>query len=100
MEITCISKLVKKIQRIIIRYPYVNHTPLTRRTSTPPLPGRLSVIPGTGIHCPDEKLSYMEVAQNGSMDKNTILIPPPHPSNIPNVEPSPLRTVCPMICPV
>src|SRR3954470_1550875 len=31
---------------------------------------------------------------------NTLSVRLPHPPNIPNIEPSPLRTVCPMICPV
>ena len=54
-----------------------------------PLSGCLSVIPGTDENCPDEKLSYTRVAQNGSTVMNTLLMPPPHPSNIPNIEPSP-----------
>src|SRR4051812_40160731 len=73
--------------------------PNTTNIDIPPS-GRMSVISGTGISCPDEKHSYTKVAQNGSLNTYTIPIPSPHPSNIPNVEPSPLRTVCPMICPV
>src|SRR3954466_7685004 len=65
-----------------------------------PLPGCLSVISGTDKNCPDQNTLYTKVAQKGSPNTNTIPIPSPHPSNIPNVEPSPLQTVCPMICPV
>src|SRR4051812_2360231 len=64
-----------------------------------PLSGRLSVISGTDIGCPDRKTLYIKVAQNGSLNTNTIPATSPHPSNIPNIEP-PLRTVSPMICPV
>ena len=51
--------------------------------------GRLSVIPGTDIRCPDEKLSYTKVAQNRPMITDMIPIPPPHPSNVPIIEPPP-----------
>src|SRR4051812_5089846 len=65
-----------------------------------PLPGRLSVISGTGNGCLDRKTLYTKVAQNRSTITNTLPIRSPHPSNIPNLEPPPLRTVYPMICPV
>src|SRR4051812_24489058 len=66
-----------------------------------PLPGRLSVISGNDNGCPDRKTLYIKVAQSGSLNTNTIHIPSPHPSNIPIIElPPPLRTVCPMICPL
>ena len=100
MKIMYISKLIRKMCRIIISYLYVYHTPLTHRTSNRPPLGRLSEITGTDKSCPDEKLSYTKVAQNGSMITDTIPIPPPHPSNIPIIEPPPLRTVCRMIRPV
>ena len=58
----------------------------------------MSVIFGTDNGCPDRKTLYIKVAQNSSTITNTLLILPPHPSNIPNIEPPPLRTVCPMIC--
>src|SRR3954468_19929035 len=74
--------------------------PLTHQTSTSPLPGCLPVISGTDNGCPDRKTLYIKVAQNSSTIANTLLILPPHPSNLPNIEPPLLRTVCPMICPV
>ena len=89
MKIISISKLIRKISRIRIRYPYVYHTPLAHRASNRPPPAAPSVIFGTDISCPDEKLSYMKVAQNGSTNTNAVLITPPHPSNIPNIEPLP-----------
>src|SRR4051812_19007696 len=42
----------------------------------------------------------MKVAQKNSTNTNTVSVALPHPPNIPNIEPPPLRTVCPMICPV
>src|SRR3954467_11203602 len=75
-------------------------TPPTSSNIDTPLPGCLSVISGTDKNWPDQNTLYTKVAQNGSTDTNTISIPSPHPSNIPNIEPSPLRTVCPMNCPV
>src|SRR4051812_18411050 len=89
MKIFSISKLLRKICRIIVRYTFVCPPPLTHRTSNLPPPGRLSEITGTDISCPDEKLSYTKVAQNGSTIKNTIPIPSPHPSNIPHMRLSP-----------
>src|SRR3954466_12078847 len=74
--------------------------PLTYRTPTPPLSGRLAIISGTDNGCPDRKTLYIKDAQNGSTITNTLPIRSPHPSNIPNIEPPPLRTACPMICPV
>src|SRR3954464_11135292 len=76
------------------------HPPNASNIDTP-LPGCLSVISGTVKNCPDQNTLYTKVAQIGAPVTNTIPIPSPHPSNIPNVEPPPLlRTVCPMICPV
>ena len=40
--------------------------PLTHRTSTPPSPGRLPVIPGTDKSCPDGKLLYTKVFHPGN----------------------------------
>src|SRR3954468_11260715 len=73
--------------------------PLTHQTSTFPLPGCLPVISGTDNGCPDRKTLYIKVAHNRPTITDTIPKPPPHPSNIPNIEP-PLWTVCPMNCPV
>src|SRR3954468_12631055 len=42
----------------------------------------------------------MKVAQKNTPVKNTLSVGLPHPPNIPNVEPSPLRTVCPINGPV
>src|SRR3954463_9938654 len=76
------------------------HPPLTHRTSTSPLSVRLAIISGTDNGCPDRKTLYTKVAQNRPTITDTILTPSPHPSNIPIVEPSPLRTVCPINGPV
>ena len=77
------------MRRLRIRYPYVYHTPVTDRTPTAPLSGRLSVIPGTDLRCLDEKLLYTKVAQNISTNMNALPAYPPHPFNIPNIEPPP-----------
>ena len=42
----------------------------------------------------------MKVAQKNATNTTTLSVGLPHPSNIPNIEPSPLRTASPMICPV
>ena len=42
----------------------------------------------------------MKVAQKNSTNTNTLSVGLPHPSNRPNIEPSPLQTVSPMIPPV
>ena len=39
----------------------------------------------------------MKVAQKNSTNPNTVSVAPPHPPNIPNIEPFPLRTASPMI---
>src|SRR3954471_13323079 len=64
------------------------HPPNASNIDTP-LPGCLPVISGTDKNCPDQNTLYMKVAQNRSPITNTITIHSPHPSNIPNVEPSP-----------
>src|SRR3954470_16878450 len=61
-----------------------------------PLSVRLAIFLGTDNGCPDRKTSYIKVAQNRPTITDTILTPSPHPSNIPIIEPSPLRTVCPI----
>ena len=75
------------------------HPPNAPNTDTP-LSSRLSVISGTDNGCPDQKTLYIKVAQNGSTITNTLPIRSPHPSNIPNIEPPPLRTVCPILAAV
>src|SRR3954468_1886045 len=42
----------------------------------------------------------MKVAQKNTPVKNTLSVGLPHPPNIPNVEPSPLQTICPINGPV
>src|SRR3954463_11463641 len=74
--------------------------PLTHRTPTPPLSVRLAIILGTDESCPDRKTLYTKVAQNRPTITDTIPIRSPHPSNTPNIEPSPLRTVCPINGPI
>ena len=89
MKINYTSKLIRKIQRIRIRYLCVYRTPLTHRTSNRPPPAALSINSGTGNGCPDRKMLYIKVAPNGSTVTNTLPAYPPHPSNIPNIEPFP-----------
>ena len=62
--------------------------PNSTNTDTPPS-GRLPVIPGTDNGCPDRKTLYIKVAQNRPTITDMIPIPPPHPSNLPNIEPPP-----------
>src|SRR3954463_14074810 len=83
--------------RIQIHHLCAHQPPLTHRTSNRPPPAALSVISGTDNGCPDRKTLYTKVTQNESMNTYTISILSPQPSNIPNIEPSPLRTVFPMI---
>src|SRR3954465_2513405 len=42
----------------------------------------------------------MKIAQKNSTNPNTVSVGLPHPPNIPNIEPPPLRTASPMNCPV
>src|SRR3954471_18687526 len=72
----------------------LTHTPNAPNIDTPPPPVRLAIISGTDNGCPDRKMLYIKVTQNGSAITNTLPAYPPYPSNIPNIEPSPLRTVC------
>src|SRR3954469_22121625 len=60
----------------------------------------MSAIPGTDNGCPDRKTLYIKVAQNRPTITDMIPIRLPHPSNILNIEPPPLRTVCPINCPI
>src|SRR3954462_689209 len=64
------------------------HPPNASNIDTP-LPGCLSVISGTDNGCPDRKTLYIKVAQNRPTTTDTIPIPSPHPSKIPNVKPFP-----------
>src|SRR4051812_444945 len=64
----------------------------------PSPPAALSINSGTGNGCPDRKMLYIKVTQNGSAITNTLPATSPRPSNIPNIDP-PLRTVSPMNCP-
>src|SRR4051812_20357788 len=77
----------------------LTHPPNAPNIDTPP-PVRLAVIPGIDESCPERKTLYTKVAQKRPTNTDTIPIPPPHPSNISNIEPPPLRTAGPMICPV
>src|SRR3954471_6312402 len=70
---------------VSVRLPH----PLTHRTSNRPPPAALSIFSGTGNGCPDRKMLCIKVTQNGSAIKNTLPAYPPHPSNIPNIEPFP-----------
>ena len=88
MKIICTWKLIRKIQRIRIRCLCVYRTPLTHRTSNRPPLTALSINSGTGDGCPDRKMLYIKVTQNGSTITNTLPAYPPHPSNIANIEPS------------
>src|SRR3954471_6989573 len=82
---------------VSVRRPHPLNAP---NIDSPPPPVRLAVIPGTDENCPDRKTLYNKVTQNRSAITNTIPIRSPHPPNIPNIEPSPLRTVCPINGPV
>src|SRR3954462_11485841 len=77
----------------------LTNPPNAPNIDTPP-PVRLAIILGTDESCPDRKTLYTKVAQNESTNTYTIPIHSPHPSNIPIIEPPPLRTVCPINGPV
>src|ERR1041385_3794292 len=71
MKIFYISKLLRKIQRIRIRYPYTNHPPLTYRTSDRPPPDRLSDDCPILINYPDEFILNTKFVQNVSTNTDT-----------------------------
>ena len=88
IKIIYISKLIRKMCRIIIWYMFVCHTPYHNK-HLHPLPGRLLVISVTEKGCPDQNILYMKVTQNGSPNTNMIPTTSLHPSNMPSIESSP-----------
>src|SRR4051812_38599339 len=78
MKIICISKLIRKMCRIIIRYPLVYHPPLTYRTLNRPPPAAVSIILGTGIDCPDKNFCTRKLLRMGQ--RLRIRYPYPHPT--------------------
>src|SRR3954467_10127989 len=79
MKIIYISKLIRKIQRLRIRYLLVYHTPLTYRTSNRPLRTVCPMICPVLLKYPDEFIPNMKVVRNTSTNLDT---PPTRVSDV------------------
>src|SRR3954463_11146102 len=66
MKIFSISKLIRKMRRIRIRYLFVYHTPLTYQTSNRPLRTVCPMIFPVLLKYPDEFILNTKVVQNSS----------------------------------
>ena len=82
-------KLIRKIQRIRIRYSYTHTTPLTYRTSNPPPPVALFDNSRYRLNFPDANILNMKVVQNGSTNMDTPSACLSDASNTAGMEPSP-----------